>query len=234
MNYGLEHSKMINVDRVFLDQNNPRHEPCNDQDEVIDYLCREEQVLPIAKDIAKIGLNPLELFALLPENEDTFFAAEGNRRLCAIKLLNDPDLAPANLRNEFRKAAEYWAPIPQIFAVIFDGRDDVKTWLDRIHAGTADGRGRRQWKADQKARNSGYSKNDLALALLDLGQEKGFIAESERKGRLSTVQRYISNPLMRDALGLVHLNPVTQQQICRWLTSIYCLKNSWKTWRLNE
>jgi hypothetical protein len=125
MKYGVDSASMIDVSRVFLDEENPRHDPFDDQDEVISYLCSSELVLPIAQDIAKNGLNPLELFALVPEGKDTFFAAEGNRRLCAIKLLNDPDLAPANLRKDFKKAAKDWEEISQIFAVIFPERDDV-------------------------------------------------------------------------------------------------------------
>lgn len=202
MKYGIDSAFMVDVARVFLDQANPRHEPFEDQDEVIAYLCDHELVLPIAKDIAKHGLNPLELFALLPDGNDTYFAAEGNRRLCAIKLLNDPDLAPANLRSEFVKAAKDWDEITEVFAVVFKERDDVRLWLDRIHAGQNDGRGRKQWKAEQKARNSGYTKNDLALAILDSAEETGLITSEERKGRLSTVQRYTGNPIFRDALGL--------------------------------
>lgn len=202
MKYGISSATMVDISRVFLDQDNPRHEPFEDQDEVIGYLCDFELVLPIAKDIAKHGLNPLELFALLPDGNDTYFAAEGNRRLCAIKLLNDPELAPANLRNEFVKAAKDWEEITEIFAVVFKERDDVRLWLDRIHAGQNDGRGRKQWKAEQKARNSGYTKNDLALAMLDSAEETGLITSDERKGRLSTVQRYTGSPIFRDALGL--------------------------------
>ena len=41
----------------------PSHEPYQSQDEVIEYLCKEELTLEIAKDIAKNGLNPLELCA---------------------------------------------------------------------------------------------------------------------------------------------------------------------------
>jgi hypothetical protein len=193
---------MVPIDRIFLDQKNPRHEPFDSQDDAIEYLCREEQVLTLAKDIAKIGLNPLELCALIREGPNAYFAAEGNRRLCAIKLLNDPDLAPANQRNEFKKASQNWVPIPELFSIIFEDRDEVRIWLDRIHAGSDEGRGRKQWKADQKARNSVYSKNDLALAVLDTAEAMGIITPKERKGRLSTVQRYLGNPLMRDALGL--------------------------------
>ena len=83
MDYGIASATMIEFDRVFLDQSNPRHEPFDDQDAVIEYLCRDEQVLALARDIAKNGLNPLEVFALIPDGEDAYFSAEGNRRLCA-------------------------------------------------------------------------------------------------------------------------------------------------------
>lgn len=202
MKYGLSNAQMVDISKVFLDQNNPRHEPFDDQDEAIQYLCKEEQVLAMAKDIAKNGLNPLELCAIIKEGDRTFYCAEGNRRLCAVKLLNDPDLAPSNLRNEFIKASDIWTPIKKLAAVEFDSRDEVRLWLDRVHAGFNNGRGRRQWNAEQKARNSGYDKNNLALAVLDYGQNSGFISQDDRKGRISTVQRYLGNPLMRDALGL--------------------------------
>ncbi|MBB4952738.1 hypothetical protein H4S14_000780 [Agrobacterium vitis] len=202
MKYGIDSATMVDVARVFLDKENPRHEPFEDQDEAISYLCEHEYVLPIARDIAEHGLNPLELFALLRGANSTFIAAEGNRRLCAIKLLNDPDLAPANLRNEFVKAAKDWKEVTEIFAVVFKDRNEVRLWLDRIHAGHLDGRGRRQWKAEQKARNSGYTKNSLALAILDSAQRRSLISDEGREGRLSTVQRYVGNPIFRDALGL--------------------------------
>ena len=206
---GTEARRRVAVDRVFLDLENPRHEPYQSQDEVIEYLCKEELTLEIAKDIAKNGLNPLELFALIPENisdpeqNGTFITAEGNRRVCALKLLRDPDLAPADKRKSFENAAEGWTPIRQISAVVFDDRDAVKLWRDRTHSGLAGGIGRKQWNAEQKARHTGdNNKNIIAQFILDYMEEKGFITPQERKGRLSTVQRYLSNPNMRDALGI--------------------------------
>ena len=199
----------VQVSRVFLDQANPRHEPYQSQDEVIEYLCKEELTLEIAKDIAKNGLNPLERFALIPENmaiknqNGTFIAAEGNRRLCALKLLRDPDLAPADKRKAFENAAEGWTPIHEISAVVFEDIDAMKLWRDRIHSGLAGGIGRKQWNAEQKARHTGDdNKNRLAQYTLDYMEKKGFITPDERKGRLSTVQRYLSNPNMRDAIGI--------------------------------
>ena len=61
-----------------------------------------------------------------PEQNGTFITAEGNRRVCALKLLRDPDLAPADKRKSFENAAEGWTPIRQISAVVFDDRDAVE------------------------------------------------------------------------------------------------------------
>ena len=46
MDYGVESSVMIDVDRVFLDLGNPRHDPFDSQEDAIEYLCQEEKVLP--------------------------------------------------------------------------------------------------------------------------------------------------------------------------------------------
>ncbi len=178
---------MVRLDRVFLDLKNPRHKPFDDQSKVIEHLCREEFVLNLAKDIVKNGLNPLELFALLEDGQNTYTVAEGNRRACALMLLADPDLAPANCCKQFTKLSQEWEPIKEIFSIVFKTREEVMLWLDRIHAGINKGKGRSQWNADQKARNSGYAKNTFALALLDLGENRGFITEEERNRRLSTV-----------------------------------------------
>lgn len=198
---------MIRVDRVFLDLDNPRHKPFEDQDQAIAYLCKEERVLELARDIAENGLNPLELFALLKDGQNSFIVAEGNRRLCAIMLLSDPELAPANVRQKFSQLSFGWEPITHLFSVVLSDRDQVTLWLDRIHAGFNEGKGRRQWNSEQKTRNSGYSKNAFAQTLLDLGQVKGYITEEERKGRLSTVESFSRNPLFRDALGITNSEP---------------------------
>ena len=125
MDYAVELTELIDVDRAFLDLRNPRHEPFEDQDEAIEYLCREEQVLPLAQDIAEHGLNPLELFALIADGDNAYFSAEGNRRLCALKLLNDPDLSPANQRSDFEETTSGWSPIKQLSAIVFKDREEI-------------------------------------------------------------------------------------------------------------
>ncbi|RUT81016.1 MULTISPECIES: hypothetical protein [unclassified Mesorhizobium] len=198
----------MSVDRIFLDHENPRHVPYDTQEEVIAYLCKQEQILPIARDIVSHGLSPLELFALLPGKvSGTYIAAEGNRRLCALKLLNDPDLAPAHLRKDFEKLSKGWEATDEVASVEFKSKTEVKVWLDRLHDGLSGGIGRRHWNADQKQRNSGKRKNSVAMAVLDYAVENNVISAADRAGKLTTVQRFLGNSLMQEALGIDRTDP---------------------------
>ena len=210
MKYGFHAASMVYVKHIFLDEKNPRHKPLGSQAEIIEFLCKGEYVLELAKDICRHGLNPLELFALIPLNSKSkvkkYTVAEGNRRFCALLLLNDPELAPANKRKEFQKLADKWETIQKVFSMIFNDQDEVKIWLDRIHGGVQGGIGRKQWNAEQKSRNSGSKKNQLAQEILDYSQREGFITEEERKGKLSIAQRFLGNALMRESLGINAIN----------------------------
>lgn len=101
------HLGPIDIDRIFLYEENPRHEPIETEPEIIEHLCKDEQVYNLARSIADAGPNPLELLGLVeaPDSgsKKTYQAWEGNRRVCAIKLPNDPDRAPAYLRRDFAR-----------------------------------------------------------------------------------------------------------------------------------
>ncbi|MDE3169795.1 MAG: hypothetical protein KGL75_06605 [Acidobacteriota bacterium] len=205
----------VAVGRIFLNLGNPRHEEFATEAEAIEYLCNHEQIHALARDIARHGLSPLDRFALVPiegqsrksSASTNYYSAEGNRRLCALKLLNDPDLAPANLRSSFQKLAKEWTPITQVAGVAFDSMDAVKLWIDRIHSGLQGGIGRKDWNAEQKQRASGGNKNKAAQVLLDYAEEQKFITPTERKGKLTTVQRFVGNDVFREILGLDQNNP---------------------------
>lgn len=211
----IANAQSISVDRIFLDLTNPRHKPYTSEAEVIDYLCQREFVYALAKDMAKVGLNPLELFALIPSEKSTkvtktspFIVAEGNRRMCAIKLLNDPDLAPAKLRKDFKRLADSTSQsFTEVLAVIFKDASQVKDWLERIHGGPQGGIGRKQWNSEQKTRHLGDRKNVLAQGILDYAENRGYISVEERKGKLTTAQRYLGNAILREAIGIESENP---------------------------
>ena len=193
--------KDVKLGQVYLKLNNPRFEPVTTEDEAIEILCKEEKVFGMAKDIVAVGLSPIDLTVLIPIKSKAYQVEEGNRRVCALKLLNDPERAPNNLKDRFRKLAKDWPKITIIEAHIFKTSEQAKPWVDRLHLGAQEGAGRRSWDSDQKERASEGTKNKRALALLDYAEKKGFIDAKGRKRKLTTVTRFISNPVFRDALG---------------------------------
>lgn len=207
----------VKVGRIFIDLNNPRHEPFTSEPQAIEYLCRQEGVLPLARDIRRHGLNPLERVALIPTKASGgkitgYVMAEGNRRLCALKLLDDPEKAPADLRKSFQDLARGWAPITSFSAVIFDNMETARPWLERVHSGYQGGIGRRDWNAEQQQRFSGRTKNRAALLFLDYAESEGMITPEQRKGKLTTVQRFIVNDVFTETLGLDRSDPEQLQR----------------------
>ena len=59
------HIDSIEVDRIYLYEENPRHEPIETQEEIIEHLCKGEQVFNLARNISGAGTNPLELLGLV-------------------------------------------------------------------------------------------------------------------------------------------------------------------------
>lgn len=206
----IEYSERFPLGRIFLALDNPRHEPKASEAQAIAALCDKEDVLPLARDIAEIGLNPLERFGLFAfkskkrgDAPPRYYAFEGNRRLCALKLLNDPELAPPNFRKKFAEIAEEAKfSISAVPVAILDDEATVRLWLERIHNGPQGGIGRLPWRPEQKQRHYGGAKNRTAQALLDYAHEHGILSADDREGKLTTVQRFVGNSVFREALGL--------------------------------
>jgi hypothetical protein len=203
----------VPVGRIFLRLDNPRHKPVETESMAIAQLCKEEAIYPMARDIAKIGINPLDNLGLVPVKTKTsganasYISAEGNRRICALKLLNDPELAPANLRKAFKELAAGSVAPSTVPAKIFDDFESARPWLDRIHNGEQGGIGRTKWNAEQKQRFDGGSKNKAAQALLDYAEAENMLSAEEREGKLTTVQRFLGNDIFRETLGFDQSTP---------------------------
>jgi len=204
------------LSRIYLDPENPRHETLPDEPSIIKHLVAKEGVRPLAKDIAEAGgTSPIELIALVqhPKVKNAYVVVEGNRRICALKLLQDADKAG----NE--KDKRYFANLGQnmphaihkVSAIVFDSRESARRWFALRHEGEQDGVGTKAWNSDQKTRFSvrtqGKNPNAQALLALDYARQYGLLSAQEI-GELSitTVTRYLSNPVVRHALGLADGN----------------------------
>lgn len=188
-----------------LDPDNPRHEPGMARRDIIKYLVDKESVLGLAKDIAEVGLSPLDMFGAVAAPEGGYTILEGNRRLCALILLHDPSLAPASERKAFDRLHRKFDPASiTIELTVFDTTTEADVWIDRKHAGAGNGNGPRPWNAMQIARRYGdKTGNGLALALLDYAVAKRLITSKASEGILTTITRFVSNPYVRShGLGI--------------------------------
>lgn len=192
--------------KLHLDPENPRHDPIQDEDKIISQLFGAEKVMALIKDIAaKGGISPLDRIGVveMTGNPGHFIVVEGNRRACALKVLHDPKKAPSTKDQKTIAALEVALPT-KYSVVVFKDRDAAKPWLKLRHLGEQSGAGTRPWDNAAKTRFSrGTAPDWLALAVLDRAEEAGWIDSKSRKLiSLTTLTRYLSNPVVRAALGL--------------------------------
>lgn len=204
-----EFKKTVSINRLFLAVDNPRHEEVVSEARAIERLYKTENIEQLAHDIALYGVNPAERCIVYPLDEDeeitdhsNFIVAEGNRRVCALKLLSDPDLAPSDIRQKIESYARQWSPIEEIDVVIITDEERRRHWLLRIHDGVQGGRGRKPWNAEQKTRFTGSGKNVIAQYAFDYAEKRGLLAAGDRQGRISHMARLLGNPLVKEALGI--------------------------------
>lgn len=201
------------IDRIHLFAENPRHGKISDPDKIIKHLLQDEQVFELAKSIAERTANPLELIGVVriddedDSGEPTYEVWEGNRRVCAIMLLNDPDKAPPKWRKRFEELSKDVEVIETVDGRVFDDHEELRFWMRNIHNGAQGGRGRKDWGPDEQHRDNPTKKNAIAFALLELAEAAGLITSSQRKGNLTTLQRYVEKDALRAILKVDDSDP---------------------------
>ncbi len=126
----------VKVKTALLDGGNPRipnPRAALSQRQLIEELVEHDDVYGLARDISIVGFEPLESVLALRES-GTIRIVEGNRRLAALKLLDDPALAPASFVGRFEKlAAQQSVLVSEIRGVVAPSRDDAAPLILRKH-----------------------------------------------------------------------------------------------------
>lgn len=106
------------------------------------------KIIGLARSIAEHGLNPTESWAILHE-DGKYVVLEGNRRLVACRLLDNPRKAPdpettatfERIKRGVRIAGSYLNPS----CVEFERRADARYWIHLKHHGAGSGEGTAAW-----------------------------------------------------------------------------------------
>ena len=112
----------------------------------------------LAGDIMQMGgLSPGEPLWVMkdPKHKAQYVVLEGNRRITALKLMENPALADGTVvEKHFKNLSQLFAkkPIRQFEAKVFDDREEARPWLRRRHLSEASGVGLQRWKYLAKAR----------------------------------------------------------------------------------
>ena len=87
---------------LLLDPQNPRlSQPSTSQHEIHKAIAHQQnhKLVTLASDIVEHGLNPGDLSLVTPANDgyDRYIVLEGNRRIAAIRALENPELVEGSI-----------------------------------------------------------------------------------------------------------------------------------------
>lgn len=205
----------VNIRTLLLDSKNPRHVPIENQKEIINYLIENEKIKELAKDIVEKEItNPLDLVGIIIENNKKI-VVEGNRRVCALKLLDKPDLAPKKYQRYFTTLQEKVKNhIKKLPVHVFTNREEALPWLSTLHTASSN-TSRKSWSPEQKTRFDqgvdGKPNHAAALTILDFSLENNLISPEKSQKVITTITRMLSTPEVRDAFGIT--TGVTERNI---------------------
>lgn len=218
----LEHEDvLVQFNKLHFDPVNPRGEPEADEEKIRALFGAQQDTVVLATHMAEHGQNPLDRLGVVahPKLPGHFVVREGNRRLCAMQLLRDPERAPtAADRKVFQRLAHDGRPVPdKVPAVLFNEKPNARVWMSVKHEGPQGGLGTLTWGPTQKARfnregETGITRpknpNRQAEALLTYAVSRSLIAPEERAMiAITTITRYLPN--VRSALALLNTEDCT-------------------------
>lgn len=152
-------STVVDIDQLLVDENNPRYPKSNSQQHAIEQLVSDQKrkLLALAEDILIKGLNPIDPIAVLKTSDNKLIVREGNRRITALKILNNPDIIkeshPTYYNSFVNLISKYKDKVfKSVSITIFSSIDELKHWISLKHTGEQNGKGTVPWDIEQRNR----------------------------------------------------------------------------------
>jgi hypothetical protein len=150
--------EIINLDLLILDSNNPRlpkSKHGSNESEILKYMLGDSSLIELMLAIGENDFFPGEQLLVVPTENEKYKVVEGNRRLSALKILNNPDLATIQQSKVEKVIAETTFRPTEIPCLIFDNESEIFNYLGYRHI-----TGIKEWKLLEKARYLYGLKND--------------------------------------------------------------------------
>lgn len=200
---------------LVIDAENPRlTTPNTGQRDAIKAIASNQRrkLVALATDIVENGLNPADLPIVMPIKGDTrrFTVLEGNRRIAAMRILENPDILVGSvdagvLRALRSLAAKYQSsPIDLVNCLVVKTKQEAKHWIELRHTGQNEGAGLVPWGNQEQSRFKSRS-GDLAphVQALDFLEDEGHLTPNTRAEVPATsLRRLLGTPEVRAKLGI--------------------------------
>lgn len=210
--------KTLKITDLLVNHENPRFDnPADSQREAIKHMVNEQEkrILRLAADIAEFGLNPLEQICVTPtDDDDIYLVLEGNRRVTALKLLQNPDILPVSEFSSFNKQFKQLATkidksvFENLDCIVFENETEAEKWIELKHTGPNEGRGTVEWENKQKDYFNERVKGKTSIALQmiryikDSSQIDQDIKDNADNLPGTTLTRIFGSSPIQDALGI--------------------------------
>ncbi len=221
--------KEIQLIDLQVNTENYRYEPVSSQKEAIDKMVEEQgdKLLHLADHISHNGLNPNDRIQTVASRHDKskFNVVEGNRRIVTLKLLDNPNLIDnpkfSSLKKKFKKLHDenLSSLITSVECTVYQNPSEADKWIKLKHAGQLEGVGTVTWNAQQVDRfeEKVEGKSSIALQTIKLLEKSALvpteIKENLKSIKVSNLERLISDPNVRDFLGIENNNGILQSEI---------------------
>lgn len=209
--------RIIKISNLVVNMENYRFEPQGSQRDAIIKMVTElgDKIYNLAVDILQNGLNPMESLMVIPspENDKQYVVLEGNRRVCALKLTDNPSLLPdefSSLRKRFIKLNHDNLDhlVKEVRCIMTDTIEDADLWIKRKHYGEQDGVGTVTWDAQQKQRFAerveGIQADSMqVITFLSQSEYVPIEVKSQLKDvKITSLDRLLSDSYVREFLGV--------------------------------
>ena len=172
----------------------------------------ESKLAVLAADIVSHRLDPSTLPMVISTGalSARYIVLEGNRRLAAIRALEDPEsVADAVTSTTLKKlralSRRYQAdPIDEVSCVVMPDRDEAQHWIELRHTGENHGAGVIKWGSEEASRlKARGGQTEIHTQALDFLEARGVLT-SESRGTVpvTSLRRLLGTPQFRVRMGL--------------------------------
>ncbi|WP_313813029.1 ParB/RepB/Spo0J family partition protein [Glutamicibacter sp.] len=207
--------KSVPISKLDLDLDNYRLDvSASSQSEALELLMESfgESIVGLARDIHQRGeLSPIDQMLVLPV-DNRYVVLEGNRRLCALRLLNRPNLAPEKYRKVFERLSKKYTPITRVQAKVIGNLHEAYEWIELKHKGQGQGEGTVTWGPNAKRNFLARSQGKITyIQAIDSTLQKWYSDDADfqemlrsiRHGdHLTNLERILQDRFVKDQLGI--------------------------------